>query len=114
MPGAFLLPGAGVARAVRAERARPRLDGGALPVPTQCPAALRSRPVKKGGKATAESDWLKLLTAPTPLRQAYLLCGWLGGPRLSEAHRLRRTRSEDQLCDGSGAWDGERRSLLAA
>jgi adenylate cyclase len=77
MPGVFLLPGAGVARAVRAQHARPRLDGGALPVPTQCPAALRSRPVKKGGKPTAESDSLKRLTAPTPLRQAYLLCGLL-------------------------------------
>jgi integrase len=51
---------------------------------------------KKKPQPIPEEDWLKLYqAAPTPLWKAYLLCGWFGGLRLSEAWQLRRNVSED-------------------
>jgi integrase len=51
---------------------------------------------KKKPQPISEADWEKLYrAAPDWLWRAYLLCGWLGGLRLSEAHHLRRSPSED-------------------
>ncbi len=55
----------------------------------EVPAFPAIRVPKLRPQPIAEPDWLKLLAqAPTPLWRAFLLCGWYGGLRLSEAYRL--------------------------
>jgi integrase len=50
---------------------------------------LRPKPVE-------EEDWQALIaSAPDERWKAYLLCGWYGGLRLSEARHLRRTPSDE-------------------
>lgn len=49
---------------------------------------------KKRPQPISETDWeLLLAEAKDPLWRAYLLCGWWGGLRLSEAAQLRRASS---------------------
>jgi integrase len=51
-------------------------------------------PKKKPQPVPAESFERMLEKAPTPLWHAYLLCGWWGGLRLSEARHLQWERSD--------------------
>ena len=46
---------------------------------------------KKKPRPVSDDDFTKMLAkAPNALWHAYLLCGWWGGLRLSEARYLRR------------------------
>jgi integrase len=60
------------------------------------PAFPEIKVPKKKPQPISEADWDKLFAqAPNDQWRAFLLCGWLGGLRLSEAWKMRRTRSEE-------------------
>jgi integrase len=61
------------------------------------PAFPKVKVPKRKPKPIDPRDFAKLLAvAPSELWRAYLLCGWLGGLRLSEAAQLRRQPTEEQ------------------
>jgi integrase len=62
----------------------------------QLPALPAVKVPKKRPQPIADEEWQKLLAAAPDQRwRAYLLGGWYGGLRLSEARHLRRGKSEE-------------------
>jgi integrase len=61
----------------------------------EVPRAPKVKVPRKRPQPVAEAGFDRLLSeAPTPQWRAFLLCAWLAGLRLSEAHQLRRAWSD--------------------